>query len=62
MFSTARPLGTLAIAAIAGLAPSARADFPLSPFYAAVTQMKAEGKLGKIIQQKRVATPIPNAP
>lgn len=31
------------------------------PFYAAVTQMKAEGKLGAIIKREKVATPVPNA-
>lgn len=48
-------------AAAISLSPVAGAEVPLSPFYAAVTQMKADGKLGTIIKQEEVETSIPNA-
>ena len=40
---------------------AAKAEVYLPPFYAAVTQMKPEGKLGQIIKKEKIATPIPNA-
>lgn len=51
----------LAIAAALSLPCVAGADVPLSPFYAAVSQMKAEGALGTVLKQEQVETAIPNA-
>lgn len=37
------------------------AEVSLPPFYTAVTQMKAEGKLGQVIKKEKVSTAIPGA-
>lgn len=37
------------------------AEVSLPPFYTAVSQMKAEGKLGQVIKKEKVSTAIPGA-
>lgn len=54
-------IGLLGAALILGLASHAHAAPALPPFYAAVTQMKAEGKLGEVIAKEEVATPVAGA-
>ncbi|MGB6970259.1 MAG: lipase family protein [Methyloceanibacter sp.] len=54
---------TIAVAAIGGMAVANRvsADVSLPPFYAAVAQMKPEGRLGQILKQEKMSTAIPGA-
>ena len=40
---------------------AAQADMYLPPFYAAATQLKANGKLGQIIKKEKITTAVPNA-
>lgn len=54
-------LKIVATVSVIALAPAVRAEVPLPPFYAAVTGMAADGRLGTIIKQEKVATPIPKA-
>lgn len=44
-----------------GISCDAVAEVSLPPFYSAVSQMKAEGKLGQVIKKEKVATAIPGA-
>lgn len=50
----------IALTAIGASAP-ALAEVDVPPFYAAVMQMKAEGKLGQIISKEKISTPIEGA-
>lgn len=43
------------------LSSNAWAEVTLPPFYTAVSQMKAEGRLGQVIKREKVATTIPGA-
>jgi pimeloyl-ACP methyl ester carboxylesterase len=54
-------LGYLALAIAIGTAGAAHAEPSLAPFYQAVTQMKAEGRLGQVLASEPVSTPIPGA-
>lgn len=51
---------SLALATIV-VSKNVSAEVHLPPFYAAVTKMKPEGKLGQVIKKEPVATSIPNA-
>ena len=44
-----------------GLSSVAAAEVSLPAFYAAVSQMKDEGKLGQVIKKEKIATTIPGA-
>jgi pimeloyl-ACP methyl ester carboxylesterase len=44
-----------------GMSATAVAEVSLPPFYAAVTQMKAQGKLGEVIKKEKVPTTIKGA-
>ena len=46
---------------ITGVSATAFADPEVPPFYAAVMQMKAEGKLGQVISKEKIQTPIDGA-
>jgi hypothetical protein len=37
------------------------ADPPIPPFYVAVTKMSPEGKLGQVIKQEKITTPVKGA-
>lgn len=55
-------VGSLVVSlATLSLSSSALAAVSLPPFYTAVSQMKAEGKLGQIVKREKVATTIPGA-
>lgn len=52
----------LAIGVLLGFQfPVAFADPPMQPFYASAMKMKPEGRLGQIIKQENVATPVKGA-
>ncbi|MFO1091160.1 MAG: alpha/beta fold hydrolase [Hyphomicrobiales bacterium] len=51
----------LAGLAVGAAAPVAHAEVSLPPFYAAVSKLKPEGKLGQVLKMQRVSTPIPGA-
>jgi pimeloyl-ACP methyl ester carboxylesterase len=51
----------LAMAMAVGISPFAYAEPSLAPFYQAVSRMKVEGRLGQVLAQEKVATPIPGA-
>lgn len=46
---------------VIGTSFDALAEVSLPPFYTAVTQMKADGKLGQVIKKEKVAIAIPGA-
>lgn len=54
---------TTAVVSVGAIAISfdALAEVSLPPFYAAVSQMKTDGKLGQVIKKEKVATAIPGA-
>lgn len=57
-----KTLSTLVVGFLLGIGFSAaHADPPMQPFYAAVMKMAPEGKLGQVIKQEKIATPIKGA-
>lgn len=46
---------------VSALSSNAMAEVSLPPFYTAVSQMKADGKLGQVIKKEKIATTIPGA-
>lgn len=54
-------LACLTLVTAIGIAGLAQAGPPLPPFYAAVSKLKPEGKLGHVIARERVRTSIPGA-
>jgi pimeloyl-ACP methyl ester carboxylesterase len=54
-------LVTMSLAPVAALADPTDSDVAVPPFYQDVMKMKPEGKLGQIIKQEKIDTPIPGA-
>ncbi|ERM02928.1 lipase [Brucella intermedia 229E] len=46
---------------VIGASTTSFADVDVPPFYAAVMEMKAEGKLGQIVSKEKISTPIEGA-
>jgi len=54
-------LASLVLAVALPFAVPAAAEVPIAPFYAAVAQMKPQGRLGQVIAREDVGTPIAGA-
>lgn len=49
------------VGAVALMSATAAAEVYVPPFYAAVANMKPEGKLGKVIKKEKISTTVPGA-
>jgi pimeloyl-ACP methyl ester carboxylesterase len=54
-------LASLALVPAAAMADQTVSTVAVPPFYQGVMKMKPEGKLGQVLKQERIATPIPGA-
>lgn len=61
MYSRSKVVGVISIALLALSSSLAVADPAVPPFYQSVMQMKPEGKLGQIIKQEKISTPVQGA-
>jgi hypothetical protein len=56
------PISRMALAVLlVAVAPGARADVALPPFYVAASKLPAEGKLGQVLKKEPVSTSIAGA-
>jgi pimeloyl-ACP methyl ester carboxylesterase len=59
--ATSALLAAIALSPAAALADDFGPSPALPPFYQAVMKLKPDGKLGQVLKQERISTPIPNA-